>query len=161
MTCFRSPNSSDGDKMSKSDYRKRLDLLSELIYYLFDSFLVPLIRSNFHVTESNVHKHKLFYFRHDIWRMLTEPCLRSFKVSMFEELKQCTAKTVSQRALGVSQVRLVPKAAGARPVMNLRKRQQVEKYGRKILGASINSLMKPAFDVLKLEKVRLSPYHSF
>lgn len=144
--------------MSKSDYLKRQELLAEFIYYIFDSFLIPLVRSNFHVTESNVHKNRLFYFRHDIWQMLTEPCLRSLKTSMFEELKQCTAKTISEKALGVSQVRLVPKAVGARPVMNLRKRQQIVKYGRTALGASINSLMRPAFDVLKLEKVRFLQY---
>ena len=72
--------------MAKSDWTKRHQIFLEFIYWVFDSLLVPLVRSNFHVTESNVHRNRLFYFRHDVWRMLAEPSLSEIKLSMFEEM---------------------------------------------------------------------------
>lgn len=129
-------------------------MFSELIYYLFDSFVIPLIRSNFYVTESSQHRNKLFYFRHDIWRRITEPALSSLKTTMLEELPSAVAtKTLTRRALGFSQIRLLPKATGMRPVSNLRRRAQVLKNGKAVLGRSINSVLAPVFNVLNYEKV--------
>ena len=61
--------------------------MAELLYNIFDSFLIPLIRGHFHVTESNVHRNQLFYFRHDVWKEMAEPALKSLKLSMLEECK--------------------------------------------------------------------------
>lgn len=143
--------------MAQSDYNKRRELFAELIYYLFDSFLILLIRTNFHVTESNADKNRLYYFRHDIWRKLTEPALAHLKTTMFEEMKTDQAtRILASRQLGYSQVRLLPKKIGARPITNLRRRTQIMVNGRSVLGRSINSVMKPVFNVLNWEKVRVS-----
>ncbi|OJD31087.1 telomerase reverse transcriptase [Diplodia corticola] len=147
------PNAHPGHKMSQSDFTKRRELLAELIYYLFDSFLILLIRTNFHVTESNADKNRLYYFRHDVWRKLTEPVLAHLKTTTFEEIKADRAtRILSSRQLGYSQVRLLPKKIGARPITNLRRRVQITVNGRSILGRSINSVMKPVFSILNLEK---------
>ncbi|KAK5692774.1 Telomerase reverse transcriptase [Elasticomyces elasticus] len=139
--------------ISATDFAKRRELMAELVYYLFDSFLIPLIRGTFHVTESNVHRNQLFYFRHDDWKAMTEPALMSLKTDMLEE---CSAgavrKMLAKRALGVSQVRLLPKASGMRPIINLRRRIQRLQRGELVLGKSINSLMTPTFSVLNYEK---------
>jgi telomerase reverse transcriptase len=71
--------------MSRSDFETRKDVLCELLYYVFDSYLIPLIRSHFYVTESNAHRNQLFYFRHDVWKSLSEPALNALKLEMFEE----------------------------------------------------------------------------
>lgn len=143
--------------MSQTDSNKRRELLAELMYYLFDSFLILLIRTNFHVTESNVDRNRLYYFRHDVWRKLSEPALTHLKTTMFEEMKTDKASRVlATRLLGYSQVRLLPKKLGARPITNLRRRMQITINGRAVLGRSINSVMKPVFNVLNYEKVCLS-----
>jgi len=148
------PAKSSG-KMSQSDFEKRKEMLAELVYYVFDSFIIPLIRSNFHVTESNVHRNRLFYFRHDIWRRLTEPTIAELKSTMFEEMKPVEArKVLSERAFGYSTIRLLPKATGFRPIANLRRRMLTWRNGKKVLGRSINSLLTPTFKVLDYEKVR-------
>ena len=140
--------------MARPDYTKRRELFMEFLYYLFDSFVMPLVRSNFHVTESNAHKNRLFYFRHDVWRMLAEPTLASFKLSTYEELSVERARRIlGGRLLGFSQIRLLPKKVGARAIINLRRRPAVNFGGRVVLGRSINSLLTPVFDVLKYEKV--------
>ncbi|KAK3075702.1 Telomerase reverse transcriptase [Teratosphaeriaceae sp. CCFEE 6253] len=146
-------NTEKGSKLSASDFAKRRELMAELVYYVFDSFLIPLIRGSFHVTESNVHRNQLFYFRHDVWKSMTEPALSSLKAGMLEACDTATIrKLLAKRALGVSQVRLVPKENGMRPIINLRCRLPQLQRGELGLGKSINSLLTPVFSVLNYQK---------
>lgn len=127
--------------------------MHELIYYIFDSILIPLIRTNFHVTESNVHRYRLLYFRQDVWRSIADSEMASLKVKMFEEIKLGRAQNIlASRALGFSRVRLVPKETGMRPIMNLRRR--TAKPGQRgMLGSSINTILAPIYNILTLEVV--------
>ena len=147
-------------KSSQSDTRKRTEIFYEFLYYLFDSFLIPLIRSNFYVTESSVDRYRLFFFRHDVWRYVAEPAMAVLKINMFEEVKTEDALRILQsRRLGYSQVRLLPKQSKMRPIMNLRRRT-LRQGGKKLLGPSINTILGPAYSALKLEKVRAAtPKH--
>jgi telomerase reverse transcriptase len=123
------------------------------VYYMFDSILIPLIRTNFHATESNIHRYRIFFFRQDVWRSVTEPALASLKTTMFEEMKTENAqKILSSRTIGFSHVRLLPKETGVRPIINLKRR--VVKGSGKTLGSSINSILSPVFSVLTYEKVK-------
>lgn len=154
LAWLRPPGQKQDAKIAKSDFDKRKELFLEFVYWLFDSFLIPLIRSNFHVTESNVHRNRLFYFRHDVWRMLTEPSLTTLKANMFELMPTDRMnKLLSMRPLGFSKIRLLPKSQGFRTIMNLKRRQQVNKGS---LSRSINSVMAPVFNVLTYEKVSTS-----
>lgn len=147
------PPDSGTQKSSQSDTRKRAEIFYEFLYYLFDSFLIPLIRSNFYVTESGADRYRLFFFRHDVWRYVAEPAMAVLKTNMFEEVKTEDALRIRQsRRLGYSQVRLLPKQNKMRPIMNLRRRTLLQ-GGRKILGPSINSVLAPVNSMLKLEKV--------
>ena len=149
-----------GHHMSQSDFAKRKELLAEFVYWLFDSYLIPLVRSNFHVTESNVHRNRLFYFRHDVWQKLCEPALEDFKANLFEELNsKATKQRLASRTFGYSNVRLLPKVNSFRPVTNLRSRPYIWVNGKKMLGRSINSALNPAFRALNYEKVSCFPGH--
>jgi telomerase reverse transcriptase len=137
-----------------SETRKREAIFREFIYYIVDSLLIPLIQSNFYVTESSVHRYKLFYFRHDVWRHVAEPAMAALRTKMFEEIKLEDALAIlERRELGFSQVRLLPKHQGMRPIMNLRRRT-FKANGKMILGSSINALLAPAQSVLSFERVR-------
>jgi telomerase reverse transcriptase len=154
---LRPPRIAESAKMSQSDGRKRLEILLELIYYLFDSILIPLIRSNFYVTESSTHRNQLFYFRHDIWRKISEPSLTVLKLRMFEELKmQSASRLLNSRCVGFSHVRLLPKTNVFRPIINLGRRTMKKSGGAAILGKSINKQLEPIFDTLNYEKARQS-----
>ncbi|KAL9044033.1 MAG: hypothetical protein Q9214_002802, partial [Letrouitia sp. 1 TL-2023] len=142
-----------GTNISNSDMQKRKELLLEFLYYIFDSLLIPLIRSNFHVTESNLHKNRIFYFRHDVWKTLTEPPMSLLKLSMFEEVDVIQARQLlDARSLGFSQMRLLPKGKTVRPITNLRRRVTKLRNGKAVLGRSINSVMAPVFNMLDYEK---------
>lgn len=150
---------------SQSDLAKRKEIFLEFLYYVFDSLLIPLIRSNFYVTESSAHRYRLFFFRHDVWLSVTKPALTSLKLSMFEEVKMAEALSILEgRKLGFSQVRLLPKGVGSnlRPIMNLRRRVLLRGIGaaggskviggKQLLGPSINSVLGPVNSMLKFEK---------
>jgi hypothetical protein len=112
--------------MPKSDEVKRRELLAEFLYWLFDSFVIPLLRAHFYITESGIDRNRIFYFRHDVWKRLSEPALDKLKLNMFQELKQPAAeRMLAQRKLGFSTVRLLPKESGVRPIMNLKKRGMI------------------------------------
>ncbi|POR39451.1 Telomerase reverse transcriptase [Tolypocladium paradoxum] len=141
-----------GQRLSQTDLNKRHEIFHEFLYYVFDSLLIPLIRSNFYVTESNTHRSEVFYFRHDVWRLIAEPEMAELKTNMFEEVKLNEAQRVlDSRRLGFSQVRLLPKGSKLRPIMNL-KRKQLRKASSRVLGPSINSVLKPVYSVLAFEK---------
>lgn len=141
-------------KTSQSDIRKRTELFYEFLYYVFDSILIPLLRSNFYITESNMDKYRLFYFRHDVWRCVAEPAMAALKVKMFEEVHLDDAnRMLDSRQLGFSQTRLLPKGTSLRPIMNLRKKM-LKRGNKTWLGPSINTLLKPVHTILQLEKVR-------
>jgi telomerase reverse transcriptase len=140
-------------KLSQSDRTKRMEVFLELLYYIFDSILVPLIRSHFYVTESNVHRNHLFYFRHDVWRIVSEPSLTDLRFTMFQGLPARDLREARHsRLLGHSQVRLLPKEIGARPIINLRRRLMVNKNGKQVASQNVNSRLMPCFATLNYER---------
>lgn len=142
----------EGRKTSPTDMKKRYEIFHEFLYYVFDSLLIPLIRSNFYVTESNTHGSQVFYFRHDVWRLIAEPSMLSLREGMFEEVKLNEAtRILDSRRLGFSQLRLLPKGTKLRPIMNLRRRQMKGSKHSRLLGPSINSILKPIHAALKFE----------
>ncbi|KAI9683334.1 MAG: hypothetical protein M1829_005404 [Trizodia sp. TS-e1964] len=154
VSWLRPPTEKAPAKLCKSEFEKRWEIFLEFIYYIYDSILIPLIRCNFHVTESNVHRNRLFYFRHDVWRSISEPSLALLKLSNFEEQNTLEAQRIlNSRAIGYSQVRLLPKECGVRPIINLKRRVATLKNGRMLLGRSINSVMAPVYNMLNYEKV--------
>ena len=143
----------DAQRLSQSDLRKRNELLAEFLYYLFDSLLIPLIRSHFYVTESSMHRNHLLYFRHDIWQKLSEPSLRVIKTCNMKELAPQAARSIlSSRTLSFSQLRLLPKRSGMRQITNLRRRLMMNRNGKMVLGTSINASLGPVFSMLNYEK---------
>ncbi len=147
------PPGQSNQKCPQSDTRKRTEIFSEFLYYLFDSLLIPLIRSNFYVTESSIHRYHLFFFRHDVWRSVAEPAMAALKVNMFEEVRlEDAMRILDSRQLSFAQLRLLPKQTTMRPIMNLRRRTLL-RGKKKVLGPSINTVLGPVSTVLKLEKV--------
>ncbi|EKV10805.1 Telomerase reverse transcriptase, putative [Penicillium digitatum PHI26] len=142
-------------KIALSDLHKRIEIFHEFVFWIFDSILIPLIRSHFYVTESQTHRNRLFYFRHDLWQQLTHKPFGELKATMFEELEPVRAQRVlAQRTLGFGALRLLPKSTGLRPILNLRKRalkQSTWGKRRTYLAASINTSVTPIYNMLTYE----------
>lgn len=111
------------ERMSATDEAKRRQLLAEFMYWLLDSFVIPLLRAHFYITESNVDRNRVFYFRHDVWEKLSKPALDTLRTNMFEEMEYGQAeRTLAFRTLGFSQIRLLPKQSGIRTITNLKRK---------------------------------------
>jgi telomerase reverse transcriptase len=134
--------------MSASDRDRRWEIFNEFVYYIFDSLVIPLIRSNFYVTESSEHRSQLFCFRHDVWRKISEPSLAQLKLTMFEE----TTFEKTMQGLGSSTIRLLPKINGVRIIANLKKKVLKNVRGKMVMSNGINKQLEPIFDVLKYEQ---------
>ena len=156
------PPKLSGIKCSLAETRIRTDIFLEFLYFVFDSLLIPLIRSNFYVTESGAHKYRLLFFRHDVWKSVADPALALIKTNMFEEVAAAEAQRIlATRKLGFGQFRLLPKEQGVRPIMNLKKRHLVGPPGKEWLGPSINSVLAPVHAMLKYSKVCASGHNSW
>ncbi|RDA84438.1 hypothetical protein CP532_2149 [Ophiocordyceps camponoti-leonardi (nom. inval.)] len=139
-------------KLSSSDTRKREEIFHEFLYFAFDSLLIPLIRGCFYVTESNTDFNQVFYFRHDVWRLMAAPAIARFRRTMFEEVDGAEASRILEsRSLGCGRIRLLPKGGTFRLIMNLKGRNSKAR-SRVLPGPSINSVLRPVHCVLNFEK---------
>ncbi|ERS98417.1 hypothetical protein HMPREF1624_05201 [Sporothrix schenckii ATCC 58251] len=137
-------------KLSKTDLDKRQEIFSEFLYFLFELLLIPLLATNFYVTESNVHRNQLFYFRHDVWRRISLPAMAAIKAGRLERVHaKNTAHMASARDLGFGKLRLVPKNMTVRAITNLS--HCAPKKGGSGPAASINAVLRPVAAMLKLE----------
>ncbi|RCI15533.1 hypothetical protein L249_3433 [Ophiocordyceps polyrhachis-furcata BCC 54312] len=151
------PSDDDGGRrrrrLSQSDTRKREEIFHEFLYFAFDSLLIALIRGCFYVTESNTHSNQVFYFRHDVWRLLTAPAIARFRGNMFEELNVTEASRILEsRTLGCGHIRLLPKGGTFRLIMNLKRKNNQSKGRSNVPGPSINSVLRPVHCALNFEK---------
>ena len=158
-------------KTTREDDLHRRSLLAEVVYYLFDSILTPLLRTTFYVTETQRYRNRVLYFRQDDWLILSKPLLERLKSKLFVPIPRKEALAImSTRQLGYSHIRLLPKERGVRAIVNLRRRsnkQSVQdakstsakavakkqpKKSEAALGTSINQILQAAFHILTYEK---------
>ncbi|KAK6538129.1 hypothetical protein TWF694_011011 [Orbilia ellipsospora] len=151
------PNANGKVKLDAADMKQCSSLFAEFIYYLFDSLLIPMIRAHFYVTESTSDKNRTCYFRHDVWRKLTASHTNKIISSMFTDITTRQARLVMElRAAKFSTIRLLPKITGVRVLSNLKRRPMEldPRTGRRVLGRSINQVLKPNHLALTFEKSR-------
>ena len=141
---------------STKEMVKRREMLAEFLFWFIDGFVTDLVKTTFKVTEAAGSGSRSLFFRQDDWELISRPLLDNIAGTLFEKIPQAELGSVLQgRTLGHSSVRLVPKATGVRPIINLGKKPMVVgKGGKSELGKAINTLLKPVFDVLTFEKVR-------
>ncbi|KAM0789504.1 hypothetical protein ACM66B_000323 [Microbotryomycetes sp. NB124-2] len=145
-----------GQRPSTIETACRLELLQEFLFWFVDGFLVSLLRTCFYITESSVAQNRFLFFRKDDWETLTKPLMRRLGQTTFERIPFSQIKEVLQgRDLGVSFVRLMPKATGVRPIVNLARRPLVTgPKGQLEVGKTINKILQSTFDVLTFERKR-------
>lgn len=130
---------------TKEESSKRQDLINELLFWLFDGILMPLLRTNFYATESAKFRNHVLFFRGDVWGKITEPIIESLKDDRFEKIgKHKAVGIMSRRAFGYSFVRLLPKEIGMRPIVNLRRRSTKidRKFNESVVKKSMNKFAK-------------------
>lgn len=122
-----------------SEHKKRTELVYETLFWLFEHFLLPLLRTTFYVTEAAAFRQRVLYFRQDLWHRVSAPLVARLRDRLFERVPNAAGAPVAQ-------VRLLPKDTSIRPIVNLRRRT--------LDGVSVNAQLQTAFDVLALEAAR-------
>ncbi|GJJ08683.1 hypothetical protein Clacol_002902 [Clathrus columnatus] len=123
---------------SVTDAQKRRELIEEFLYWYFNSFLIPLIKTSFYVTDSGYLRQRILYFRMDDWTTLCRPLLRNLTEGTFEKIDSAEAeKLLRYKKLGFSFVRLLPKETGVRPIVNLRRKFKNQTNRPEFIGASV------------------------
>ncbi|KAG0659712.1 hypothetical protein C6P46_005071 [Rhodotorula mucilaginosa] len=116
-------------RSTAADMGKRLELLSEFMYWFFDSFIIDLVRTSFYVTDTATHQNRPLYFRQDDWTALCAPLLKQLGDSVFEK---------------------VPLVSPFRSLNGIR----APAGGRREVGQPINKILQGVFDVLTFEAKR-------
>ncbi|KAK2460975.1 hypothetical protein APHAL10511_007445 [Amanita phalloides] len=158
--------SSQQYRMCISDAKKRRELLEDFLFWFFDGFVLPLLKTIFYITDSSAFRNRLLYFRHDDWEILCAPLIERLTSNTFVKLTEDkVTEILRMRKLGCSFVRLLPKETGVRPIVNLSRRRPVFRLKgqhhaplRKdnSSGLSINQVLQAAFQILTFEKQRNS-----
>lgn len=92
---------------------------------IFSSLVIPLVSGHFYVTEAEATRHRLLFFRKPVWAAVRQRAHAQLNVTLaLQPVSPAAVLTALARrdALGVARVRLLPKRAGIRPIMDLSKK---------------------------------------
>lgn len=100
--------------------------LTQVLYcQIFSSLVIPLVSGHFYVTEAEATRHRLLFFRKPVWAAVRQRAHAQLNVTLaLQPVSPAAVLTALARrdALGVARVRLLPKRAGIRPIMDLSKK---------------------------------------
>ncbi|XP_019645622.1 PREDICTED: telomerase reverse transcriptase-like [Branchiostoma belcheri] len=139
------------DSNTLQEFQTRTALLDKFVWWLFNNFVINVLRSYFYITETTTHRNQLLYYRSHVWKILkdraTEQLLRRH---MFSQVSQSTVKYLirDQQCLGLAKLRFIPKKTGLRPIVNMNKQEKTEMNSS---GTSINYKLQNLFKVLTYE----------
>lgn len=162
---------SSSSPTSCQEFNKRRELLLELLYWIFSSFLPSLISSNFYVTEilADTPTSKLVYYRHDVWTQISQWTFADFKeLSSLQPVSRSDVEPFAQELSGcplaATPIRFIPKMkneenvevmSGYRPIVCMaRSRKPVlltENVSPEDRVPSISTLLKDVFSALSFE----------
>lgn len=128
----------------------RQNILEKWILWLFNSFIVPVIQSNFYVTESGHMKLEVFYYKQSMWNELIKKGRKSFIDPGTKLLNYASVRTaICSRSFGFSTLRFLPKATGVRPLAKLSARSRLLLNGSYQRFMSVNGALRDLHEVLK------------
>lgn len=110
-------------KPTKSDHEVATYRVRFIMRWVFCHFLIPLIRSNFYVTETEFSAKLTLYYRKPVWSMFRSMSMTKLLDNQYMEItkKEAIGRIRSQN-MGFSRLRLLPKQCGVRPVAMLQQR---------------------------------------
>jgi len=163
FTCFKAlaTNESNAGQVEASQRR----LTTKWISWLVREMIFPVIRAHFYVTDTQLHKNRIFFYRKGVWSRLVAATLKSLEETSFQRLPTREAMKMLERAssennLGFSNMRFLPKGSGLRPIAMLNKPTTFEvKLGRSSSCRikrfdAVNARLKDVQDVLHHETVK-------
>lgn len=93
-----------------SDSLKQQQLLAQFIWWFITQYITPLLRTFFYITESGMHRQRVFYYRKPVWAKIQQFGIDIFCEEFFKLLKtkEAESRLRSKSSLGFSPLRFVP-----------------------------------------------------
>ncbi|XP_078575957.1 telomerase reverse transcriptase-like isoform X2 [Branchiostoma floridae x Branchiostoma japonicum] len=140
------------DSNTVQEFHTRSAVLGKLVWWLFNNFVITMLRSYFYITETTTQRNQVLYYRSSLWKMLKDKATEQhLSRHMLSQISQNTVKNLirDHQCLGVANLRFVPKKTGLRPIVNMGRQ---EKTDMSSTGTSINYKLQNLFKVLTYEK---------
>lgn len=117
----------------RSNHEAVSRLSLQVLRWVFRGFIIPLLRSNFYVTETEFSAQQIQYYRKPIWSRFRSLALKKLLLKQNQHHQEHFAKVsftetrnillANARQMGLSRLRLLPKSTGVRPIAQLSRRQ--------------------------------------
>ncbi|CAH1244027.1 TERT [Branchiostoma lanceolatum] len=140
------------DSNTLLEFQTRRAVLGKLVWWLFNNFVITVLKSYFYITETTAQRNQVLYYRSSVWKMLKDKATEQhLSRHMLSPVSQTTVQNLirDQQCLGVANLRFVPKKTGLRPVVNMGRQEKTEMNST---GTSINYKLQNLFKVLTYEK---------
>jgi telomerase reverse transcriptase len=120
----------------RTNHEATTELTLQALRWVFKGFVIPLLRSCFYVTETEFDARELHYYRKPVWSLFRALSFQKLTAAAnvpnhiiqnnhihhqhFRALSFSQAKEfLSKQRMGISKLRLLPKATGMRPIAQL------------------------------------------
>ena len=134
------------------DHSLQKQLLGRFVAFVFE-MIISLLKNSFYVTERESKSTAVAYFRKPVWSAIRcraqDQCLPQF-TPLLENDRKRALKHLDESSLGLSSVRLLPKAKSVRAITNLSKRLRSPSNNGSFL-PSTNMTLTALYHVLKYE----------
>lgn len=125
------------DTTKKVRRGQRQIMLGKMVYWLFDSFFCPLIKSFFYCTDASPSHSTIYYYHHQLWKEIKKLAVNKLVSTSFME----PIPTLARMDVAFSHLRILPKATGVRPILVMSR------------NSPMRLDLKRPFSVLTFEKV--------
>ena len=117
-------------KFIAKDHKAAEERFLSFLDFVFQDFVIHLLQSCFHATESEMYARRVLYYRKPVWSLFctlsmeklsssssSSSCQAGTKQCMYHALTWTEAAAkMSEHEMGISRLRLVPKRTGVRPI---------------------------------------------
>ena len=105
--------------------------------WIFTEIIIPFIRANFYVTEKHAEYNAIFYYRKQVWKLVSKLAIRFFEERNLDPIdKEKEIQLKYKTEYPISKLRILPKKDSFRPIMTFFRKpnkKQFSKYGKKTL----------------------------
>jgi telomerase reverse transcriptase len=152
-------------KCAQTSHEAATKNMENVMKWLYCHFLIPLIRSTFYCTETEFSGNKIVYYRKPVWTRIRKLAMKQLDCQFKQIAPKDILRTLQQSSLGFSDLRLLPKANGIRPLAILCKPERdlpayygiSQHLGKMFKGVNVE--LKDTFHILSFE--RNQKPHSF
>ncbi|CAN6467431.1 unnamed protein product [Victoria cruziana] len=106
----------DCDLLSMESFLHR-KFVEVWICWLFSCLIIPVLRANFYITESENGRHSVFYYRKVLWKKIMKKYIDNLQNENFKLLDASICASDSEK-LFYPKVRFLPKENGVRPLVS-------------------------------------------